>query len=239
MNVSFSSMPFGSSYKFRFEQNDGPTSAKHQVEVDELAFRLNVPYQIELDENTDSNGNSRLIGTFGVHDNDDRFVENYCASRGIKFEKTGLLNRINQSEIIGRCVLADNEPEDRRMVLMDVEKFEELTSITRAKHVHSWADVAMYDAMGNVDACEDMYYRNSGSQLHKLLESSDEEIVVPELYINSKYSYMRPSFVFNRTGNDVPNESLYFAMKNIGMTKVPVAVDEHSYIQGVELGLFE
>lgn len=225
MIVNLSSTPFTSTFKFKYEANNGLNSGANQVKVDNFAFKNNMNYETELQDVDCSIPNSSEVyatGTLYAPDCKDMDVETFCKIHGIQFTKIPSSPLISQRAVLSRCVLP-KDCGDKKMALLDTKKFE---------------NAYMTSPFGNIQACEDMYATQYASQIHDVI-SSGEEITVPELYINGPSEGRLPaSFVFNQTDNEA-NHCLYFAMKNIGMTKVPVAVDRHTYEVGCELGLFE
>ncbi|MBQ8635551.1 hypothetical protein IJ425_05310 [bacterium] len=222
MLVNSSSIPFTSTYKFNYEANDGPRSYNNQSKVDDFAYRNHLTY--ELNYNTCECGlcDTIAVGTIIAPDYKDSQVEKFCKANAIPFEKISYVSLIGEDAIINRCVLPEHEEDDKIMVMLDVEKFE---------------DLAASSEFGNIQHCKEMYKQHFSKDAHNMILSGDE-IEVPTLYVNAPYGRMSASLIFNQT-SDKPNHCLYFAMKNIGMTKVPVAVNQESYEAGMELGLFE
>lgn len=225
MIANLSSTPFTSTYKFKYEANNGVNSGSNHVKVDEFAFKNNIQYNInynDVDCSKPNGSEQYATGILKAPDYKDMDVEKFCKLNGIQFEKTPSSPLVSQKAVLSRCVLPQ-EAGNKKIAFLDVEKFEDASSLS---------------PFGNVEACEDLYVSQCASQIHDVI-SSGEDIVVPELYINEPSSGRLPaSFVFNQTDKE-PNQCLYFAMKNIGMTKVPVAVDRHTYEVGCEMGLFE
>ena len=222
MQVNLSSIPFKSTYKFDYEANNGANSYNNQAKIDDFAFSRNLPYSLTYHNGCDCDCCASLAtGTIIAPDYRDMEVEDFCKSNGIPFEKISYATLVGEDAIINRCVLPEQET-DKKIVLLDVKKFDDIVECTD---------------FGNIDYCREMYKEYFSQDAHNMILSGDD-IEVPSLYINAPYGRTSASLMFNQT-SEKPNQCLYFAMKSIGMPKVPVAVNEDSYQAGCELGLFE
>ncbi|MBQ7287214.1 MAG: hypothetical protein IJW73_05575 [Candidatus Gastranaerophilales bacterium] len=239
MQVNFSSTPFKSSYRVDYNLGAGPNSIRNGYGVECFCKSNAIEYTQEFNNvrpNVRRDTDAIATGTIVAGDWDDEKVEGFLSSRGIQFVKTPYADIVGEDTIIERCVAPEYTP-DSKLALLDVETFEKFLN----KHPN-----------GNADYCEEIYHKHFAKQTEAMVKSGNE-ITVPALHINSAYLGVENmalqfgedavpdgtlSFYFNQTTNE-PNHCLYYAMKNCGMTRIPVSVDERSFELGKSLGLFE
>ena len=167
----------------------------------------------------------RAQQTLIVPDYMDLSVEMYCMCKNIKYKKYYTQDLLNPKKIKSRIMEA---PEGFRKVNVDVEKLEEL-----AKNQNS-----------NLDHCRSDYNKHYSDGVDTMIKSGDE-FPATTLHINSGSDnedlrrYVKKFGVKNlndgqifidfdqRTNN--PDHCVYFALKDMGMEKVHVYVDNKNY----------
>ena len=167
-------------------------------------------------------------------------VEKFCANNGIKFKKLENSFLLSPKTIKKRIVPA---PKGYSLVDVDVEKLEKL-----AKNQDS-----------NIEYCKNCY-DNFNKRYAEFTLKKGNKFFTAALSINGRcgaenlIDYIDKFGTQNFDENQIsiklaqieiagekfpsPNDSLYFALKNIGMEKVPVYVDEQTLNIGNKLGLF-
>ena len=172
--------------------------------------------------------------TLIVPDYMDLGVENFCANNGIKNKKHSTISLLRPNSIKSRIASA---PEGYKKVNVDVKKLEEL-----AKNQAS-----------NFEHCRGDYKKYYSDKVVTMLRSGDE-IPATTLTIRNHSGNDNLKRYVNYFGvknlndkqivlgfkqkTDDPDHCLYFALKDIGLKKIPVYVDDESYFAGRVLGLF-
>ena len=167
-------------------------------------------------------------------------VEEFCANKGIKFKKLENSYLLSTKTIKKRIISA---PEGYTLVDVDVEKLEEL-----AKNQDS-----------NIEHCKNCY-NNLNKRYADFTLKKGNKFFTAALSINGRcgaenlIDYIEKFGTKNFDDNQIlvkltsieisgqtfpsPIDSMYFALKNLGMKKVPVYVDQESLAIGQKLGLF-
>lgn len=171
-----------------------------------------------------------------VPDHKDSIIEAYLANKGIQYSKLETKDLLSEDRVLSRIARA---PEDMKRVLVNPKKFEEFASTQD----------------NNLDHCEEVYNNYYKKDVDLMLKSGDK-IPATTLYIQplagdiddileytenfgpDRLNTNQVSFTFNQL-TDSPDHCSYFGMKEIGMDKIPVYVDEDSYKIGKALELFE
>lgn len=171
-----------------------------------------------------------------VPDSMDADVEMYCLSRGIKFKKYETADLLNIEKIQSRVLDA---PEGFKKVYVDTEKLEELAE----------------NQESNLEHCRNDYNKYYKQNAEFMLRDGGK-ISVPELKITPLYNsgtdglvrYIETYGIENlnkgqimlslHRSTDEPDYCLYFALKDLGMKKIPVYADDETYKAGSALGLF-
>ena len=167
-----------------------------------------------------------------VPDEQDKDVEAYCKRYGIEFTKRTNDELLNPQNIRYRI----EEPRKGYIqVDLDVDKFEEV--LGRASD-------------SNVKHCEEDYKKYFKKETDFVLKSG-KPFPTSTLFIDSNiYSgfdrfvdlygakNVHPRIDFAQVSPDYHDHAMYFALKDLGMKKIPVYVNENSYNVGHKLGLF-
>ena len=167
-------------------------------------------------------------------------VEKFCTDKGIKFKKLENSYLLSPKTIKKRIIPA---PEGYTLVDVDVEKLEKL-----AKNQDS-----------NLEYCQNCY-DNFTKRYADFTLKKGNKFFTAALSINGRcgaenlIDYIEKFGIKNFDNDQIlvklarikisgetypsPNDSLYFALKNLGMKKVPIYVDQESLAIGQKLGLF-
>ena len=222
-----SKISFGSTYKVKYTSTDSSENFDKFQAFSDYQYKNNA-HMILKDEF--KNYTYFAERTLVVPDSDDVNVEEYCKNNGIKFTKYTNDELLNKQNVRNRVKEA---PKGYVTVDLDVKKFEEV--LKEAKH-------------SNVEGCEEDYNKYFKPEMELLLKRGDE-FPTSALFLDSNLSDMerfvklygaknlRPSIDFAQIGSS-HNHCMYFALRDLGMKKVPVYVNEKSYNVGKNLGLF-
>ena len=172
--------------------------------------------------------------TLIVPDYMDCDVETFCANNGISYKKYDTQDLLNPKSITSRIAYA---PKGYRKVNIDVEKLEEL-----AKNQNS-----------NLDHCRSDYDKYYFDSVDTMLRNGDKipttTLTIQNPSGNEDLRRYVDRFGANRLNDeqifidfnqktDDPDHCVYFALRNVGIDKIPVYVDSQSYEAGSILGLF-
>lgn len=161
-------------------------------------------------------------------------VETFCANNGISYKKYDTRNLLNPMLITSRI---DYAPKGYKKVSVDVEKLEELIKNQNSNLAH----------------CQNVYDKYYSDSVDTMLRNGDSIPATTLIIRNSSGNEDLREYVdrfgaenlnnnqifvtFNQKTDD-PDHCTYFALKDMGMNKIPVYVDSQSYEAGVILGLF-
>lgn len=166
----------------------------------------------------------------------DSEVEAYCKNRGIEFKKLTSYKLMDLDSIEKRIKKA---PNDMVKTTVDVEKLEKL----------------LINQDSNLEHCERDFNNFYTKKVDLMLKSGDKfptttlHIVPNFSSIEDTLEYIEKfgkenlnddmiSILFSQQTNE-PDNCVYFALKDLGMDKIPVYVNKDSYAIGNALGLFE
>lgn len=171
----------------------------------------------------------------------DEYIETFCKNAGIKFTRLNETELLNPENVIERTTKPKRSDEKTKIVLVDAQKLDEL---------------AKRQTIGNFDHVG-KDYKNYFKQDADFSLKSGDEIIAPTLVLSSDMAggirgaieYVENFGAENLNDDSIfidliqmtddPDHCTYFAMKNIGMKKIPVCVDEKTYELGDKMGLFE
>ena len=172
--------------------------------------------------------------TLIVPDYMDVDVETFCANNGIIYSKYDTKDLLRPDYITSRIACPK---EGYRVVKVDVKKLEKL-----AKHEDS-----------NLEHCKNDYYNYYFDNVETMFKSNDE-IPATTLWIKNPSGNKNLWRYANIVGanrlddekvmvdfiqkTDNPDHCVYFALRAMGLDKIPVYVDNESYEAGRILGLF-
>ncbi|MBQ8848494.1 MAG: hypothetical protein IJ003_06075 [Candidatus Gastranaerophilales bacterium] len=233
MQLTSSAVPFKGLYRFKYDLNsNSENSFDKSAQVDDFAYRNGFDYKIGyFDKNGEKNGEVVYAkGQMSCPHSKDFEVEKFLSAKGINYKKV-TLTKILESAILPKFKMPDNLGEGYQIAMLDIQKFDELYKSQDC---------------GNIKACEEKYQTRATKATHDIIDQ--DEITAPLLhicsysvdedgYIPTAAGKNRASLIFNGTTQE-PNECLYFALRQVGLTKMPVAVDEETLAAGKELGIF-
>ena len=171
----------------------------------------------------------------------DKHIEAFCKISGIKFKRLNQDELLDHKNIIERTIKEPKDNPTTKIVLVNAKKLEELNR---------------KQTIGNYDQVRKDYKKYFKSETDFNLKSGDE-IVAPTLFLNPNMAggFKGAMEFIDRFGaenlnenslfvdfvqmTDEPDHCMYFAMKDIGMKKIPVCVDKKTYELGSKIGLFE
>ena len=204
--------------KFAYEQEyeDG-TSTLFKDSVG-----LEYPYNYEAEQ------------TLIVPDYNDSFVESYCAFHNIKFKKYKTDELMDSKAVKSRVQEA---PKGFRKVNLNVKKLENLIGNQRS----------------NIDYCENDYRGYYRKEIDTILKSG-EDFPATTLYVSPTNgdkeelkTYVNAFGLNLNSGQvefdfsqktDIPDHCIFFALRDLGMEKIPMYVNHSSYVTGKILKLF-
>ena len=222
--MSLSSVSFGSTYKInqQYSQRNGGSM--------DILFEhcedKRIPHDILYDDKS-------ISATIVSPDNADKDIETMCARLGINFKKYSTEQLINPTAVMHRIM---RPPKGKRMVTIDADKFEKLAASQE----------------NNIKHCENDYKKYYSPRTNFMLKRGSE-IPATSVYINpvsgkdNMIEYIEhfgkdkinPSSIFidfEQRTND-PDHCMYFAMRDAGMTEIPVYMDQDSYEVANALGI--
>lgn len=171
----------------------------------------------------------------------DKHIEIFCKNAGIKFTRLNQKELLRPENIIGRTTKPKRNDETTKIVLVDAQKLDELSKKQTIGNFH------------HVEKDYENYFKQDADFSVK----SGDEIIVPTLVLSSDTAggikgaieYVENFGAENLNDNSIfidliqmtddPDHCTYFALKNIGMKKIPVCVDEKTFELGDKMGLFE
>jgi len=240
-----SAISFTGTYKVNFNNNNPDNFLKFQEYALDKEMREGVKTILKdrIVKNGDGeNFNYEAERTLIVPDNMDIDVETFCANNGISFQKLETNDLLNPKNVVDRI---QEPPKGFTKVDIDVEKLEDLIETQNS----------------NLEHCESDYEKYYYDSLDTMLRSGDK-IPASTLYINPNNGYIG----FRKEGNEIlkryvnmfgvrglndkqvglfftqrtknPDHCVYFALKDMGLKKVPIYVNEQSYEAGKILKLF-
>ena len=172
--------------------------------------------------------------TLIIPDAMDNSVESFCARNGIKFKKFETSDLLDPATIKSRV---QDAPQDFVKVEVDVDKLSKL----------------MKTQDGNIEHCRKDYEDYFKNHIDFTIRSG-EKFPATTLFIstsntNALVNYIDRYGADNLNNNQVSldfsgrtlgqDQCVYFALKNLGLKKVPVYVDAQTYLIGNKLGLFK
>ena len=180
--------------------------------------------------------------TLIVPDSMDLDVEMYCANRGIKYKKITTGDLLQLESIKSRI---EKAPAGYHKVYVDADKLEELST----------------NQSSNLDYCREMYNKHFSDEVDTIIKSGDK-ILATTLFINPEEGYFEfgkgnkhlkkyvETFGVERLNKDQiglyfaqrtnqPDHCTYFALRDLGMGKIPVYVNNQNLETGKILGLFD
>ena len=206
-----SPVSFGSTYKTFYDENS--KNVANYYSTIGLCDSQKIPYIEDYEVNS---------CTIVAPDSRDKYLETYMANKGIVFHKLDS-EKLNDPIQIGLRVMP--APKGRHKVYIDAEKFEEMLKKTRS----------------NYDHCKLSYKEYFKETLQTQIKSG-EQIPATSLFLVPKTCDLI-DFI-NRYGAESVDEnmldaifdmshitedsSMYFAMKDAGMTRIPVYMDKDS-----------
>ena len=172
--------------------------------------------------------------TLIVPDEMDSDVETFCANNGIKYVKYETKDLLDPETIGDRIKYP---PEGYRKVKVDTKKLEELIQKQSSNIDHCKSDYDKYYK----DDVDNMLKDGSKISTTTLIISPASGSMSCKPYIDAhgekKLHDNQIMINFNQETDD-PDHCVYFALKDMGLDKIPVYVDKQTFNAGSELGLF-
>ena len=225
---------FGSTYKI----SDKTANFEKNKDVCEFCERN----ELEWCSKTEGKGGYFDVPDFRTNmtiiapDAKDNMIEAYLANKGIKFKKLDTQELMKKSKILSRI---EDAPKGKKLVEIDVKKLEEL--------------LPKQDT--NIKYCESNYNDYYKDSVNSMLRSGDK-ITATTLYIaptgesvDDTINYVKNfgadrlntdqvSLYFEQKTDD-PDHCVFFGLRDAGLDKVPVYVDNGTHKLGKALGLFK
>ena len=182
-------------------------------------------------ENFDYKAEQTLI----VPDSMDTDVETFCANNGISYKKYETLDLLNPEKITSRIAEA---PKGYTKVNVDVEKLKRLAENqdSNIKHCRSDYDKYFSDKVDTMLRCGEVIPVTTLMIYDHNADNESLKRYVHRFGVNNLNK--NQVFVDFNQRTDNPDHCVYFALKDMGMKKIPVYVDDKSYQAGTILGLF-
>lgn len=174
--------------------------------------------------------------TLIVPDSMDNEVETFCANNGIKYTKYETKDLLNPQTIDERI---EYPPVGYRKVEVDTEKLEKLIQNQQNNIDHCQSDYNKYYK----DKVENMLRDGSSFPattltIYPRFGSIDDLKHYVDNYGPDRLNENQVIIDFNQE-TDNPDHCVYFALRDMGLNKVPVYVDDATYEAGSALGLFK
>ena len=224
-----SKVSLGSTYKVQYNSNDKNANFEKFSAFGDYPYTEGSLMTLKDKFKRDNYFAERILI---VPDSQDKDVEAYCKRYGIEFVKHTNDELLNPQNVISRI---ENAPRGYTKVNLDVEEFEKLLNRTKES---------------NVKGCEEDYNKYFKQEMDFMLKSGDK-IPATALFIDSNLygdfdrfvnlygaKNVKPTIDFAQISPNHHEHCMYFALRDLGMKKVPVYVNENSYKVGHKLGLF-
>ncbi len=223
---------FGSTFKISSNNYQNQSSIADFCADNELDYS----YNVESRKRTlYSSPVTKVNTTIIAPDNKDSLIETFLANKGIKFNKLDTKELFDKSKIEKRI---DRPTKDMKLVKIDAKKLDKL----------------IHNQDQNIDYCESTYDKYFKDSVESVIKSGDK-IPATTLYITPmgesvedtvKYIHSygedrlndnQLSFIFNQESFDKPDQCMFFGMKDLGMDKIPVYMNEDSCKLANALGI--
>lgn len=224
-----SQISFGSTYKVKYTSSDKKSDFEKFSKFGEYPVTEGSSMILkDKFKNCDYSAERTLV----VPESQDKNVEDYCKKYGIKFEKLTKEDLLNENNVRSRI---ENAPKGYEKVNLNVEKFEELVNSAEES---------------NVKGCEEDYNKYYKEEMDLMLKSGDT-FPTSTLFIDPNLNddfdryvslygtkSLKPDISFAQITPNHHEHCMYFALRDLGMKKVPVYVKKESIHIGKKLGLF-
>ena len=232
-----SNISFGSTYKVSSKNNGFDKFWKFQSYALNKERYEDVGVQLQEERSYKFPYEYSAQYTLIAPDSMDKEIETYCANFGIEFRKY-LTNELSEhSSILSR--IQDKNGYNKTLAYVDVEKLENLIKTQDSNIKHCQKDY-------------NCFYRYA---VDTMIKSGEEfptttlEIVNPNCTTEETVDYIKKYgaeylnknqlFVDFNQLTDNPDHCVYFALRDLGMNKVPVYVSKDTRAIGNALGIFE
>lgn len=232
-----SPVSFGSTYKVSANSKDSINQQLGHEKLINYCEQKQIPYEETSTCTTiKPYGSTRYTTTTTIVSpkSEDKGIETFCKNKGINFHKYETNKLMQPNDIESRTAAA---PQGFRTAVINPEKLEELLKSQQNN---------------NIAHCKSDYKKYFQDKLDFMLKSGDE-LPATTLYltpINTKEDMLEyinkwgsdnlnddSLFIDFSQRTDDPDHCMYFAMKDAGMTSIPVYVNKDSYDIGKALGL--
>ena len=169
-------------------------------------------------------------------DTKDSLVEAYLANKGIKFKKIYTKDLLDKSKIESRI---KEPPKNMKLVKVDVEKLDKILQNQSNNIEHSGSDYDNY-YKDSVDLIIKSGDKIPATTLHinATGESTDDTVDYINKFGADRLNDDQLVLMFTQRTDD-PDHCMFFGMKDLGMDKVPVYVNNDTYKIGNALGIFK
>ena len=172
--------------------------------------------------------------TLIVPDYMDCDVEKFCANNCISYTKYDTKDLLDPKHIAARIACPKG---GYRVVQVDAKKLEELAQNQESNFEHCRSDYDKY----YTDSVDTMFRKNREVPASTLVINNPSGNKNLWRYVNvygvNRLNDEQVMFDFVQKTDD-PDHCVYFALKDMGLEKIPVYVDSQSYEAGKILGLF-
>ncbi len=219
------SVSFGSTYKVNLSENKG--NITNYYSVMDYCDTMDVPHQQSFTRSFEESSNTII-----APDKMDKYLETYMINKGINFHKLDSERLMNPIFIKSRVKSA---PKGKYKVDLDVERFEELIKRTESNYEHCKSNYDNYYKetldtaikSGNMIPAVTMSLIPIISDMPDFIKRYGTELIDENML----------SVDFNMS-EFTEDSSMYFAMKDAGMKKIPVYVDKDTFKLGEMFKLF-
>lgn len=223
---------FGSTFKISSNNHQNQSSIADFCAGNDLDYS----YKVESHKHSFYSAPVTKVNTTIIAPDDkDNLIETFLANKGIKFNKLDAKELFDKSNIEKRV---DRPTRDMKLVKIDAKKFEKL----------------IQNQDQNIDYCEstyDKYYKDSIDSVIKsgdkmpattlyitpMGESTEDTVRYIHSFGEDRLNDNQLSFIFNQESFDKPDQCMFFGMKDLGMDKIPVYMNEDSYKLANALGI--
>jgi len=233
-----SNISFGSTYKVSSIANEFEKFSEfHKFALEkEMQTGVVVKFEDKIERNYPYKYGARCIVV--ADDFRDNEIETFCANKGIKYIKFNTNYLVNPETVITRIAPAKD---GMKTAMVNVKKLEELAKRQQSNFNHCEKDYKKY--FSEKTDCIIKSGEEFATSTLTLFNCSDTGKPKQLLDYIEKFGANRLNdgqiFVGFDQKYDYPDHCIFFALRDLGMDKVPVYVNENSLEIGKALGILE